>query len=209
MVQGRPVFLDVRDDSYFLLEPPHEQQFLELVAKPAGVMNAGHSLRAALGLPEGSKLPRLAQCPAATRGIYDGSERLPRTRILDVISLWRTLVRVRRALKTLALETILSDVTTDGTDRADASESVAERATCFAAARKAIAIAPNCLLDSLALLEWLGPSRGAASLVFAVKLDPFAAHCWIQSNDLLLNDRLDEIARFHPVRVVTCSRATR
>jgi hypothetical protein len=67
----------------------------------------------------------------------------------------------------------------------------------------------NCLLDSLALLRWLGPARDGACLVFGVKLDPFAAHCWLQTDAMLLNDRTEHVRRFEPVRVIRCSAPTR
>lgn len=210
LVGSRLVFMDLADDCYFLLEPPHERQFLELLRKPARSRQIETNLRLALDLPEGAAVPMAANCPFPEQSLRDRSELFPRARLMEVLKLWLILLRTRSALRTRALEAIVADVVVaDAPDGADMSCAAAEHAKRFAAARKAVPIAPNCLLDSLALLEWLGPTRAATSLVFAVKLDPFAAHCWVQAGNLLLNDRLDAIARFHPVRVVACSRATR
>ena len=41
------------------------------------------------------------------------------------------------------------------------------------------------------LLRRLGPHRSGVALLFGAKLDPFAAHCWVQSSDLVLNDRIE------------------
>jgi hypothetical protein len=51
-------------------------------------------------------------------------------------------------------------------------------------------------------LAFLRSHEAGADLVFAAKLDPFAAHCWLQSGEVLLNDRLDRIESFTPVCVV-------
>jgi hypothetical protein len=211
LVQGRPLFMDEREDSYFLLDADQEQELLELLAKADGTAELSPGLCRSLGLPDRSPAPGPAACQRALQSLYDRNEARHRARLMDVLKLWRILLRVRRALKARPLQAILADLGTPAAsgDEARASEIVVERATRFAAARAAVPITPNCLLDSLALVEWLGPARGATSLVFAVKLDPFAAHCWVQAGATLLNDRLDDIARFEPVRIVACSHATR
>jgi hypothetical protein len=79
----------------------------------------------------------------------------------------------------------------------------------FISARRLVPVKPNCLLDSVALLRWLGDAAASASLVFGVKLAPFAAHCWVQSDTALLDDVSDNVARFVPVRVIRCSAPTR
>jgi hypothetical protein len=45
-------------------------------------------------------------------------------------------------------------------------------------------------------------------LVFGAKLNPFAAHCWVQLEDVVLNDRTDNVAVFTPVGVIRCSADT-
>jgi hypothetical protein len=35
--------------------------------------------------------------------------------------------------------------------------------------------------------------------VFGVRLDPFAAHCWLQTDRLLLTDAADALGVFTPV----------
>ncbi len=71
-------------------------------------------------------------------------------------------------------------------------------ASRFLAARKLVPIKRNCLLDSLSLVRWLGGGR----ILFGVKLHPFAAHCWVQSGALILNDLTENVAAFTVVRVV-------
>ena len=63
-------------------------------------------------------------------------------------------------------------------------------------------VARSCLLDSLALLDWLGDQAGHARLVFGVRLDPFGADCWLQTGRVLLTDAPDTANRFAPVLAV-------
>lgn len=57
----------------------------------------------------------------------------------------------------------------------------------------------RCVPDSLGLMRCLWRRGHDADLYFGVRLDPFAAHCWVQAGDLLLTDPLDSVAEFTPV----------
>lgn len=56
-----------------------------------------------------------------------------------------------------------------------------------------------CLYDSLALVEFLALHGVFPTWVFGVRLDPWAAHCWVQEQDLVLNDDPEEVAAYTPV----------
>jgi hypothetical protein len=59
-----------------------------------------------------------------------------------------------------------------------------------------------CLYDSLALVEFLA-RRGVFPLwVFAVQAQPFGAHCWVQIEDLLLNEGTEYAGQFTPIMAV-------
>ena len=79
-----------------------------------------------------------------------------------------------------------------------ATEQMAKR---FLAVRRLVPVRPNCLLDSLALVRFLRARSASADLVFGVKLEPFGAHCWVQSDDTILNDSIDTASDFTPVLV--------
>jgi hypothetical protein len=119
----------------------------------------------------------------------------------------RLLHRARGSLKSLPFARVL-----DGIERLalrqfgehSTSPAAAVTAMRFLQARRLLPFAPNCLRDSLALMEFMAKAGSQATLVFGVKLDPFAAHCWVQSGDMLLNDILDRVERFTPVRIVPC-----
>lgn len=68
---------------------------------------------------------------------------------------------------------------------------------------RVIATAPaQCLFDSLALKFFLAGYGVFPDWIFGVRLNPFAAHCWLQHGDVLLNDSLDSICEFTPIMAV-------
>lgn len=60
----------------------------------------------------------------------------------------------------------------------------------------------RCLFDSLALLNFLAHHGHFPDWVFGVRLQPFAAHCWIASGRVLYNDSPEGIAGYTPILVV-------
>jgi hypothetical protein len=59
-----------------------------------------------------------------------------------------------------------------------------------------------CLFDALALSEFLAGYDIYPHWVFAVQARPFAAHCWLQLDDVVLNDTVDHVRRYTPIMVV-------
>lgn len=57
----------------------------------------------------------------------------------------------------------------------------------------------ECYYDSIALLEFLARRSIYPDWVFAVRGRPFAAHCWVQQGDLVLNDTLARVKTFTPI----------
>ena len=53
--------------------------------------------------------------------------------------------------------------------------------------------------DSLALAQALWCRGIAADVFFGVRLNPFAAHAWVQQDNLLLSDPLNIVADYRPV----------
>lgn len=72
-------------------------------------------------------------------------------------------------------------------------------AAAFERSRPLVPIARNCLLDSLALDSWLARRGYGAQLVFGITPEPFAAHCWLQIPQALLNDSYDHVSSFTPI----------
>jgi len=59
-----------------------------------------------------------------------------------------------------------------------------------------------CLFRSRMLLAFLRKSGLDATWVFGVRTWPFEAHCWLQVEDLVLDDTLDNVRNFTPIFMV-------
>lgn len=60
----------------------------------------------------------------------------------------------------------------------------------------------RCLHDSIALATCLAGEGVACRWVIGVRSRPFAAHAWVQSGDLVLNDLHENVRRYRPILVV-------
>jgi hypothetical protein len=187
LVDGRPVFADLVDDSYFMLGPDEEPGFLEQLNRKGADGIEGPLV---LPPPESSALSHITE--------------LPRPRLGEILAVARLLILVSIELRREPISKILSGVRLRRNSGVEEGDPI-EAARRFASARRLVPIRFNCLRDSLALMHWLASRRANAVLVLGVKLDPFAAHCWVQSKTCLLNDHAERIERFTPVRVVRCT----
>ena len=59
----------------------------------------------------------------------------------------------------------------------------------------------ECLFDSLALLNFLARYRIYPDWVFGVQARPFAAHCWVQQDDIVFNDTIEHVSGYTPIMV--------
>jgi hypothetical protein len=66
----------------------------------------------------------------------------------------------------------------------------------------AYASAQACLLHSLSLIMFLRLYEIYPMWMFGVATEPFAAHSWVQSGEILLNDSLERIERYTPIMAV-------
>ena len=60
----------------------------------------------------------------------------------------------------------------------------------------------KCFCDSLTFFLSLTRMRVAVSWVFGVSLHPFAAHCWVEHDGIVLNDTLDNVGRYTAIYVI-------
>lgn len=60
----------------------------------------------------------------------------------------------------------------------------------------------RCLYDSLALIKFLGWYQIYPTWVFGVRLEPWAAHCWIQEGPFVFNEGVEEAASYTPVMAI-------
>jgi hypothetical protein len=60
----------------------------------------------------------------------------------------------------------------------------------------------RCLYDSLVMLHFLKWYGVRPRWVFGVRTKPFAAHCWLQYKNVVLNDTVEHACSFTPVMIV-------
>lgn len=108
---------------------------------------------------------------------------------------------MRLSLRAFSLNHILTGIQTRGPLPRRGLGALAE-AHAFERARRMVPIARNCLLDSLALERWLARRGMGSQLVFGIAPEPFAAHCWLQTPEAILNDSFDHVSGFTPILAI-------
>lgn len=202
---GTALFLDLPHDRYFRLPDHLDTAFQSLVAgEPlgetalAGLVSAGVLETGAQRSPI---QPIVYGAPAiGSPFIANGAFHLG-----DVARAIIAQRRIERRLAGTGLATVLADLAKAGTVCTPHDIAVRSRGArtvrAFEYARLLRSAANRCLPRSIALALCLGREGVRADVVIAVKLGPFAAHCWAQIGDQVLNDTPEEVARFTPILV--------
>lgn len=198
LVHDRPVFLDIVADRYFTLPAEGTAEFLALLREPDRLAFDLHPQILAMfeqndGAsnlnPAAATLPQ-DYVPSRQSGV--GMGMLP---ILSAhAAAWLMLRR-------LPLEQVLQRVS-PGNDAVYSNEKLSERASAFRASDAIVARADRCLLKAVAMILYLHRFGLRPTMIFGISLDPFRAHCWVQSGALLLNETPDVVRNFTPILVV-------
>ncbi|WP_066091541.1 lasso peptide biosynthesis B2 protein [Xanthomonas massiliensis] len=214
-VDGHLVFLDIAQDRYFRMDDALEmalrrflaqedvppEQLDALVAK--GILVAGMDPPGHARMPD---IPRPTRSAIESQTAATGRAPGPATLIEVATITWS----VRRKLRHRTLKAVIEDAIAYRSIRTSAHTAAAallggeplDAAMRFARARRYVPIEPRCLLDSLSLLRFLSRRRLPARIVFGVTLAPFAAHCWVQAGDVVLNETLSDANAHTPIRTI-------
>ncbi len=104
---------------------------------------------------------------------------------------------LRRAVRKKGLCSILA--VAPARRPAENSQSVVDAAKAFWRIAPWLPIEGECLVRSALLMSYLRRCGLSADWVFGVRLWPFAAHCWVQIDDVCLNDDLERLAAYTPI----------
>lgn len=211
-VGGRLVFLDVGSDRYFHLPYPMEQAlaaYLDGVGCPDADITKLVE-RTILVEQAGTAIGARPSIKAAARSAVEASLAPRNLRVSELIEVFSIVLTTRIKLKISTLKSILDGLAADRNIQtrrtkplAELSEHrLADAAAVFRRARLYVPIEMRCLLDSIAMARFLLRRRIHAHVVFGIALDPFSAHCWVQADDLVLNDTVGNVNSHTPIRVV-------
>nr|WP_260394875.1 lasso peptide biosynthesis B2 protein [Sphingobium lignivorans] len=201
---GQAVFLDLRRDRYVRLRPEQNALFLQWA-------NTG---------TEPKELDRLAGCGLLTAGaprpptavsyplpVRDAGADLPRAvRSFDIGRAFLAWRRSSASLRRRHLADIVREMEADtGTvpGTVDAEARITRIAAAFASTALSFRKADQCLPRALAAWALCRRVGVSPAIVFGVRLEPFAAHCWVQWNDAVVVGGLEEARMFTPIRVIS------
>jgi hypothetical protein len=209
-IDGHLVFLDIRDDRYFRLPDSLERSF-EAYIDGYAYSDIDGLLSRDILIPTDEEIPIMmttSQHPA--RSILEEPV-LADVRFQSVLDASWSVFSLRRQLRSKPLRSVLSDLKAFRQQqqpaqmslRDDGAEELLSRiSTEFRLARAYVPVENVCLLDSLAMVRYLARRKLRASIVFGVTSHPFSAHCWVQVEDLVLNDTVGHARAHMPILVV-------
>ncbi|MEJ1962124.1 MAG: lasso peptide biosynthesis B2 protein [Gammaproteobacteria bacterium] len=121
----------------------------------------------------------------------------------DVILFAAACIRARVLLRLLSFEKVTRRVYLRGAHAPVNLDLTRSRVAVFRRLRPLLFTSKGeCLFESLAMSEFLAFDRIFPLWVFGVDIAPFAAHCWLQAEDTVLNDTPEEVCRYTPILVL-------
>jgi hypothetical protein len=199
------VFLDEAADGYLCL--PGQGA---LVASPTRLRPCAADVRdrltqAGLLRREGEPARRPDPRPPPPRPLRSAvPEIMPRPRLQDAADAVRALADAAARYRARRFAAVL-DCARAGRGGRAASRLDAPMLATVARFHAWIPYAPvpgKCLLRSFMLLRLLQRKGFQADWVFGVRTWPFAAHCWLQAGDTVLDDFAERLDLFEPILVV-------
>jgi hypothetical protein len=199
-IDDRFLFLDLAQDRYFSLGSELGAVFAAMIDGSA--TPADCAALAQRGLVVASDGTPLAPCPgpAAQRSLLDSP--LPSPPIGLVLDLAWRFAQARTALHRRGLPAMATRLAAERRPRTRADADVPLLASLAAYERLCLLGGAHdlCLPRALALAIHLARRGFRAEVVFGVQLRPFSAHCWVECDDKLVNDRFDRVRLYTPIR---------
>lgn len=208
-IDGRPIFLDTRDDRYFRLSKTLERVFdTHVEGGNLAPDDIAHLVQSNIltDAPSLASVTR-ASIPTALRSALESSSLPTPHGIGAVAELLGIVLWMQLQLKMRSLKEIIDDVTVHRSRRLAFADDGAElnllkETHVFLKARKFVPLDTRCLLDSLSMVTFLARRHLHANIVFGVTGDPFTAHCWVQAGELILSDTIGNTRNYTAIRVI-------
>lgn len=208
-VDGRAIFLDTRNDRYFRLSGNMERMFIEHIEGATCSPEDMAPLVERNILTDAPPLPNAAHnsIKIASQSALESPSIHAPCGIGAIVEVLATICWTQIQLKARRLKTILDDMIdfrcrTAALERGGTELRLLNDALVFLKARKFVPIKTCCLLDSLSIATFLTRRHLHTNIVFGVTSDPFSAHCWVQSGDIVLNDTIGNTRAYTVIRVI-------
>lgn len=199
---GELVFLDLTRDKYLALRGEDRAAFDRLRNGEANdseamtrLVETGFIVRS-----DGPRPIAPTQVNVPRRDL--ASEPDPGFSFLMALAAARSLRWARQAMRPNHIAATIAALAREKATLASEAATAADLAGRYAACRWIVPIAPRCLIDALALDRILLARGQHATLVFGVRLAPFAAHCWLQTKDCVLTGTSADASNYTPILAV-------
>ena len=210
IASDRAIFLDLPRNRYFCLSPRANDAFVSLVdgtAPPASADLIRNILPAnLLAPPLAEGRPLRTQAPLAlSDSLIEQSSGRPSMMTMSQALL--QLAVTAASLKILPLARIVAAIEREKQAARHLASAVISPAltdivAAYERANLHVARHDRCLPRSIAMARHLLRAGIIPTLVLAVMVRPFQAHCWVQFEDHVLNDHLDNVRNFTPILIV-------
>lgn len=201
-ISGELVFLDLGRDKYLALRGEDRAAFERLRRREPNDSEAMTRL-AGTGLIKRSDGPVSIEPAQIDVPPRDLSAREDGFNLAMTLGAARALRWAKRAMRPERIAGTIEDLRAKKAlairESVDGAENIA---ALYAACRWILPTVPRCLVDALALDRILLARGLRVSLVFGVRLAPFAAHCWLQSPSAVLTGTVAEARNYTPILVV-------
>lgn len=201
-VDGELIFVDLRRDRYIALRGDDRAAFERL---QVGTPNDSDAMTRLVrtGLIESHAGENRLQPTAIAIPARDLAATEAR---FEPVMAFRAAAALRRARRAIRPQNIAATIAKSvrakaGLPTGRSEEALASVAISYAASRWVLPVEPRCLIDAIALDDILLRRGLAATLVFGVRLTPFAAHCWLQGAGTILTGTAAEARNFTPILV--------
>ncbi|KSB91754.1 hypothetical protein AS593_06950 [Caulobacter vibrioides] len=190
------VLLDIRQNSYFVLPNAEAQIALDADASGAVLLDAelaAELLQSGLAAANAGPPSGLRVLPPAPMGDLFDRAAGP-LQAGDISSFLVALAGMAWRYKLAPLRGLVRE--RPAAVPLSPSAETTRRSVAF---RRLLPWAPfqgQCLYRAALLRDWIGRGDESVRWVFGVSTWPFAAHCWLQAGDLVLNDRLSHVRRY-------------
>jgi hypothetical protein len=193
------IFLDLSRDRYFRPRAPEARAFIQLIdgrADHRDVANLDRFVRCV----EGSELPVPVSVVLATG--QSGPD--PAQSVSAVATLGALAAQVRSGwiARHRPLARIMHDLRQVRVAERGGATRIGGVIAAHARADLLRSAHDRCLAKSIALYIMLRRAGSAAELVFGVAAKPFAAHCWVQVGDKVINGEVAVTRLFMPILVI-------